>query len=178
MKSREFTTKFDCPVNVLLDHYFSNEELVKQMPFKKFSLVSLFQQEEKGDFYLKDKLIKRRFLLNVNETKIPEFMKSFLQDKKIEWEETVIYSSYTKLGSFKVELVDHPNLNSKFTCYGDIRFQDIPETNKSKRLMTVNVDVAAPWILKNTLESFILDEIWLMIHHEAEVVNDDIVQKE
>ena len=44
--------------------------------------------------------------------------------------------------------------------------------------MKVDVNVNAPFILKGTIEKMVLHEIWLMVHHEAEVVNNDLTVKE
>jgi len=177
MKSREVISKFDCSVENLMNYYLSNKEIMKQLPFKKFNLVSLSQEDQKKDI-LDQNILKRRFLLNLKETKIPQIIKSFIQDKKIEWEETVVYQPYTNSGTFKIELVSYPNLNSKFACWGDVRFLNLEDTNKSKRLINVHVDIASSFVLKNTFESFVLDEIWLMLQHEAEIVNADIISSQ
>lgn len=171
MKTRQIRTKFNCRINVLLEDYFSNEELIKQMPFKKFSLVSLTQSQSKTGKNVK--VITRRFLLNISETKIPEVFKPYITNKKIEWEETISFDYETQTGMFDISLVGFPQLNNRFICNGEVVFAPF-DNDKTERIMRVNIDINAPFLIKNLLETFVMDEIWLMIHHEAEVVNDDL----
>lgn len=175
MQTRHIRTKFNCRMNILLDDYFANEELMKQMPFKKFSLVSL--KEKPSPSEPDSKIITRRFRLNPESFDIPSLLKSYLEGKTIEWEERVLFNFKTQTGVFSIEPLGIPNIDKYFSCAGEVVFAPFNH-DQTERIMKVDVNVNAPFILKGTIEKMVLHEIWLMVHHEAEVVNNDLTIKE
>lgn len=95
---------------------------------------------------------------------------SKIKPEYLEWEETIIFDKDNKSGMFSIQPNIPQNFRSKVLCHGEFEFVTLKD-NKTERNLNLTVKVDVPFI-GSLIESEVLDQVWLLFHHEEEVIND------
>lgn len=166
MVNREIKTKFKTNLTDLID-VLTNQKKLSELNFTKFKFLKIKELTTANG----TKTFTRRFILNKEALELPEFMMSKIKPEYLEWEEIVCFDLETNSGMFTIVPNLPVNYAQKFLCHGDFVFNS-HENGFVERQVNVKLDIKVPWIVKSTFESIAMNQVWLLLHHEKEVIND------
>ncbi len=166
MIKRTMITKFNSSFEDVVDA-FSNKEKLSEMKFEKFKFLNIIETSTNQ----KVKTFKRKFILDKEKLNIPDWIAGKIKPEYLEWEEFVAYDTELKTGIFSIT----PNIpleySQKFLCHGEFSF-NLNSNKTTERMVSLSIDVKAPFLIKGLIETEMMNQIWLLLHHEKEVIND------